>query len=265
MKPSAGVRAIRSSSSRRPRWAAIAKRPYSTKEPGSTRSATFSRAVRPPGGVAPLDRVRPRRVLGQRPAREHLGEVLALGARHRRTRRSSPIRTSYVSPDGTADEEGRMAELATYELEGRIATIAMDDGKVNALSIEMLKAVLAALDRAEEDEAVVVLTGREKFFSAGLRPRGLLRAARRDRRDADPGRAALGAHPLLPDAGAGRLQRPRDRRRHLPGARRRPADRRRGPLQARPQRGQDRPHGAALRGRARPPAPHPRATTTARW
>ena len=61
-----------------------------------------------------------------------------------------------------------MAELATYELEGRIATIAMDDGKVNALSIEMLKAVLAALDRAAEDGAVVVLTGREKFFSAGF-------------------------------------------------------------------------------------------------
>jgi len=61
-----------------------------------------------------------------------------------------------------------MAELATYELEGRIATIAMDDGKANAFSIEMLKAVMAALDRAERDEAVVVLTGREKFFSAGF-------------------------------------------------------------------------------------------------
>src|ERR1700742_905197 len=48
MNPSAGVRAIRSSSSRRPRWAAIAKRPYSTKLPASTRSARFSRAVRPP-------------------------------------------------------------------------------------------------------------------------------------------------------------------------------------------------------------------------
>src|SRR5690349_18107934 len=48
MNPSAGVRAIRSASSRRPRWAAIAKRPYSTRLPGSTRSARFSRAVRPP-------------------------------------------------------------------------------------------------------------------------------------------------------------------------------------------------------------------------
>ena len=61
-----------------------------------------------------------------------------------------------------------MTELATYELDGRIATIAMDDGKVNALSIEMLKTVLAALDRAERDEAVVVLTGREGHFSAGF-------------------------------------------------------------------------------------------------
>ena len=34
------------------RWAAIAKRPYSTHEPGSTRSSTFSRAVRPPLRVA---------------------------------------------------------------------------------------------------------------------------------------------------------------------------------------------------------------------
>jgi enoyl-CoA hydratase/carnithine racemase len=61
-----------------------------------------------------------------------------------------------------------MTELARYELDGRIATIAMDDGKVNALSIEMLKAVLAAFDRAEQDEAVVVFTGREKYFSAGF-------------------------------------------------------------------------------------------------
>ena len=61
-----------------------------------------------------------------------------------------------------------MTELATYGLDGRVATIAMDDGKVNAFSIEMLKAVLAALDRAEQDEAVVVLTGREKYFSAGF-------------------------------------------------------------------------------------------------
>jgi enoyl-CoA hydratase len=61
-----------------------------------------------------------------------------------------------------------MTEPASYELDKRIATITMDDGKVNALSIEMLEAVLAAFDRAEKDEAVVVLTGREGYFSAGF-------------------------------------------------------------------------------------------------
>ena len=47
-RPSAGVLAIRSASSRRRRWAAITSGPYSTNEPSSTRSATFSRAVRRP-------------------------------------------------------------------------------------------------------------------------------------------------------------------------------------------------------------------------
>lgn len=61
-----------------------------------------------------------------------------------------------------------MTELTTYELDGRIATITMDDGKVNAFSIDMLKAVHAAFDRAEEDEAVVVLSGRDGYFSAGF-------------------------------------------------------------------------------------------------
>ena len=61
-----------------------------------------------------------------------------------------------------------MSDLASYELDGPIATITMDDGKVNAFSIDMLKAVHSALDRAEQDGAVVVLTGREGYFSAGF-------------------------------------------------------------------------------------------------
>lgn len=61
-----------------------------------------------------------------------------------------------------------MTELASYELEGRIASIAIDDGKVNAFSIPMLEAIHAALDRAEADNAVVILSGREKYFSAGF-------------------------------------------------------------------------------------------------
>jgi enoyl-CoA hydratase len=61
-----------------------------------------------------------------------------------------------------------MADLTSYALDGRIATITMDDGKVNVLSIEMLQALHTAFDRAEEDNAVVVLTGREGYFSAGF-------------------------------------------------------------------------------------------------
>jgi len=58
--------------------------------------------------------------------------------------------------------------LTTYELDGRIATITLDDGKVNALSIPMLRAVHAELDQAERDDAVTVITGRDGFLSAGF-------------------------------------------------------------------------------------------------
>jgi enoyl-CoA hydratase/carnithine racemase len=61
-----------------------------------------------------------------------------------------------------------MTELASYELDGRIASITIDDGKVNALSSEMLRAIHGAFDSAERDGAIVVLTGREGYLSAGF-------------------------------------------------------------------------------------------------
>jgi enoyl-CoA hydratase len=61
-----------------------------------------------------------------------------------------------------------MSELVTYERDGPVASITMDDGKVNAFSVPMLKAIHAAFDRAELDGAVVVLSGREACFSAGF-------------------------------------------------------------------------------------------------
>jgi enoyl-CoA hydratase len=61
-----------------------------------------------------------------------------------------------------------MAGPVSYELRDGVATITMDDGKVNALSLDMLTEVGAALDRAEGDGAVVVLSGREGRFSAGF-------------------------------------------------------------------------------------------------
>jgi enoyl-CoA hydratase len=55
----------------------------------------------------------------------------------------------------------------TYELADGIASIRMDDGKANVMSERMSRALLAALDRAEADRAVVLLSGREKLFSGG--------------------------------------------------------------------------------------------------
>jgi enoyl-CoA hydratase len=59
-------------------------------------------------------------------------------------------------------------ELVRYELSDGVATIAMDDGKVNCLSQRMLRELGEALDRAESDRATVLLTGREGCFSAGF-------------------------------------------------------------------------------------------------
>jgi enoyl-CoA hydratase len=58
--------------------------------------------------------------------------------------------------------------LLDYQLSDGIATIALDDGKVNALSLEMQAEIAAALDRADADGAAVVLTGRPGMFSAGF-------------------------------------------------------------------------------------------------
>ena len=49
-----------------------------------------------------------------------------------------------------------------------IAWITMDDGKVNALSCEMIGELEEALDAAEHAKAVTVLSGREGIFSAGF-------------------------------------------------------------------------------------------------
>jgi enoyl-CoA hydratase len=61
-----------------------------------------------------------------------------------------------------------MSALTTYDLDDGIATITLDDGKVNALSSAMLASIAEQLDRAEADGAVVVLTGREQTLSAGF-------------------------------------------------------------------------------------------------
>jgi len=58
--------------------------------------------------------------------------------------------------------------LVSYQLEDSVATITMDDGKVNVLSPPMLAELNRALDQAAADRAVVLLTGRPGIFSAGF-------------------------------------------------------------------------------------------------
>ena len=55
-----------------------------------------------------------------------------------------------------------------YNLQDQVATIRIDDGKRNALSPQVLHEIYQALDRAESDRAIVIMTGRESVFSAGF-------------------------------------------------------------------------------------------------
>lgn len=56
-----------------------------------------------------------------------------------------------------------------YQLNESVATITLDDGKVNVLGPTMQAAINEALDRAEKDEAkAVVLAGNQRVFSGGF-------------------------------------------------------------------------------------------------
>ena len=61
-----------------------------------------------------------------------------------------------------------MTDLVSYAFADGVATLTMDDGKANAIGPAMQAALNAALDRAEADQAIVVLTGRAGVFSGGF-------------------------------------------------------------------------------------------------
>ena len=62
-----------------------------------------------------------------------------------------------------------MTSRVGYELDESVATITLDDGKVNVLGPDMQAAINSALDRAEKDSAkAVVLAGNERVFSGGF-------------------------------------------------------------------------------------------------
>ncbi|PAA05420.1 crotonase/enoyl-CoA hydratase family protein [Pseudomonas fragi] len=60
-----------------------------------------------------------------------------------------------------------MSDLIAYHLEDGIATLTLSNGKVNAISPDVITAFNAALDQAEQDRAVVIITGQPGILSGG--------------------------------------------------------------------------------------------------
>ena len=60
-----------------------------------------------------------------------------------------------------------MSNTVHYRLEQGVAILQLDNGKVNALSPEVIAALNQALDQAEQDKAVVILTGQPGMLSGG--------------------------------------------------------------------------------------------------
>jgi enoyl-CoA hydratase len=60
-----------------------------------------------------------------------------------------------------------MSDLISYQLDDGIATLTLDNGKVNAISPEVIAAFNAALDQATTDGAVVIITGQPGILSGG--------------------------------------------------------------------------------------------------
>jgi enoyl-CoA hydratase len=73
-----------------------------------------------------------------------------------------------------------MDSLVSCVTEGSATTIRMDDGKRNALSLQMLQALDAALSSAEAARLPVVLTGRGDVLSAGFDLKVMLGGPRKD-------------------------------------------------------------------------------------
>ena len=60
-----------------------------------------------------------------------------------------------------------MSDLISYQFEDGIATLTLCNGKVNAISPAVITAFNAALDRAEQDKAIVIITGQPGILSGG--------------------------------------------------------------------------------------------------
>lgn len=60
-----------------------------------------------------------------------------------------------------------MTDVVATKIENNVATITIQNGKVNAISHQVIADINAALDQAEQAKAVVVITGTVGMLSAG--------------------------------------------------------------------------------------------------
>ncbi|WP_338523225.1 crotonase/enoyl-CoA hydratase family protein [Pseudomonas batumici] len=60
-----------------------------------------------------------------------------------------------------------MSELISYHLDDGIATLTLSNGKVNAISPDVIAAFNSALDQAAADRAIVIITGQPGILSGG--------------------------------------------------------------------------------------------------
>lgn len=60
-----------------------------------------------------------------------------------------------------------MTEVVEIHIEDSVATITIQNGKVNAISHQVIDELNAALDKAQEAKSVVVLTGKPGMLSGG--------------------------------------------------------------------------------------------------
>jgi len=61
-----------------------------------------------------------------------------------------------------------MSNPVNYSLEEGVATLTLDDGKANALSLDTIAAINSALDRAEQEAKALLITGKAGVLSAGF-------------------------------------------------------------------------------------------------
>ena len=64
--------------------------------------------------------------------------------------------------------KGKKMEMINVTIENNVHVITLNNGKVNAISPEVITEINTALDHAEQEKAIVILTGQAGIFSGGF-------------------------------------------------------------------------------------------------